>query len=41
MLHVVRLIQRHHPEASNRIVIRLLLGSAAALALGAGLLALH
>jgi hypothetical protein len=40
MLHIVRLIERRHPERSAVIVARLVLLSAAGLALGVGLLLL-
>jgi hypothetical protein len=40
MLHVVKLIERHHPEHAGRIVTGLILLSASALAVGAGLLLL-
>lgn len=41
MLHVVRLIERRHPERADRIVTALAVGSASALALGLGLLLLR
>jgi hypothetical protein len=38
MLHIIRLIERRYPERSTAIVARLVLLSAAGLALGVGLL---
>ena len=40
MLHVVKLIERRHPEHASRIITGLTLLSASILALGAGLLIL-
>lgn len=40
MLHIVKLIERRHPEHADRTVAGLALVSASLLALGAGLLLL-
>lgn len=40
MLHLVHSIRRHHPERADAILIRLVLLSAAGVALGGGLLLL-
>jgi hypothetical protein len=40
MLHIVHLIRRRHPDRADAIIARLFIFSAAAVALGAGLLLL-
>ena len=41
MLHLIRLIERRHPERADRIIGALLAGSVALLGLGVGLVVLR